>query len=138
MLRNIIIESLAIWTITLVGGLITWIIILGSFPPIAVAVLPALLSVPALMLLVPSLYMMHWIGEPFNRILFSLLCTTTLSTIAFCIACALLEVSPIDLIIGMLPYIIIAPFAFILVAECSIIIRHKLPDVPNHHYQKNS
>ena len=122
-------QSLLIWFATnLTGTTLLWLIAgPGAVPFYQLLAVAMIFSLPALVMLIPSLYILEFIETSPKRLAFALTCTLTISAVVLAIFLTQISIS-VDAQIGkmFLPYVVAAPVCFITVVERSVIIKHRL------------
>lgn len=122
-------QSLQIWFSTnLIGTILLWLIAeRGSFPFYQLLAVAMLFSLPAILMLMPSLYILEFIASSTKRLAFAFTCTLTISSVVLALFLTQIPLT-VDAEIGkmFLPYVVAAPVCFIVVVERAAVIKHRL------------
>jgi hypothetical protein len=122
-------HSVFIWFFTnLIGAFGLWIILNMEIPFYALILVSLILSIPAIVLLIPALYILEFIDGAAKRITFSLTATLGICAVILMVLMAIVsDDNGIAAEIGQmtLPYVVAAPLCFITTVEISITRRLK-------------
>jgi hypothetical protein len=122
-------QSLLIWFFTnLKGAVILWIILLQEIAFYQLMIVSLIFSLPAVILLLPTLYILDYIDEPPKRITFALISTLSICAVVLMLFLAIVPgFGNHSAVIGrmLLPYVGAAPICFMIVVEVSAIRKIK-------------
>lgn len=122
-------QSSLIWLLTnVIGSSVLWIILERALGYIELLALSSLFSIPAIALVIPTLYILEFIQEPGKRIMFAVFSMLAICAIVLMIFMVIIPNKGDTAIqIGklLLPYVVAAPICFIFVVEVSMIRRFK-------------
>jgi uncharacterized membrane protein len=122
-------QSLLIWFFTnLKGTVILWIILPGEIAFHQLMIVSLIFSLPAVVLLLPALYILDFIDGPPKRIAFALISTLSICAVVLMLFLAIVPgFGDHSAVIGrmLLPYVGAAPICFIVVAEVSAVRKIK-------------